>query len=346
MSDSSYTLRDLSLCMIVRDEEHCLERALQSARSHVKEIIVVDTGSMDRTVEIAKKYADRLEVFTWIDDFSAARNYSLNFATQPWILVLDADELMSPDGFSKTEQLIKTDVYDGFYLTQRLYHDEEVASDNWRKVQDQDDFSKGYLGYLENRILRLFRNDPAIRYSGNVHEVVDYAIASNRIGDSGIPIHHYHENEANDSQQHVLRNLAIQEKLITAGKATSRDYLSAGLAHLRTTRNLEKAKRYLITAFELGGDALAGLEAVAEAFYRAGDYEQAVRVYRRLFDIGYRSTAVLNNLSNLLVKMGDLSGAASALTELLNQGIDDQNRKARVEQNLAALQEALNEVQS
>ena len=345
MGKTANTLPPISLCMIVRDEEHCIERALQSAKANVPEIIVVDTGSVDRTIDLAKKHADRLEFFEWVDDFSAARNYSLEFATQPWILVLDADELMSPDGFEKAAELIRTDAHDGFYLTQRLYHDEEVRSDNWHVVQDEDAFSRDYLGYLENRILRLFRNDPAIRYSGKVHEVVDYSIASGRIGESGVPIHHYHENEANNSRQHVLRNLAIQENLITSGKATGREYLSAGMAHMRVTRNLNKARQYLSTAFELGTDALPALEAVAEAFYRAGNHDQAAQVYGRLFAVGHRSAAMLNNLANLLVKRGDLSGAVSALTELLDEGIENPDRRARVEQNLTALRRALTEGQ-
>ena len=78
MSNIAQTLPPISLCMIVRDEEHCIERALQSARAHLPEIIVVDTGSVDRTIDLTKKYADSLEFFEWIDDFSAARNHSLN----------------------------------------------------------------------------------------------------------------------------------------------------------------------------------------------------------------------------------------------------------------------------
>ena len=70
----------LSLCMIVRDEELSLEKTLFTARPHVDEMIIVDTGSTDLTCSIAKKYADRLEYFEWIDDFSAARNYSLGLS--------------------------------------------------------------------------------------------------------------------------------------------------------------------------------------------------------------------------------------------------------------------------
>lgn len=67
MGDPANTLPAISLCMIVRNEVHCIERALQSAKAHVPEIIVVDTGSVDRTIDLAKKYADKLEFLEWVD---------------------------------------------------------------------------------------------------------------------------------------------------------------------------------------------------------------------------------------------------------------------------------------
>ncbi|TVX96100.1 tetratricopeptide repeat-containing glycosyltransferase family 2 protein [Cohnella terricola] len=82
----------ISLCMIVRDEEKLLSRCLESVQSLVDEIIIVDTGSVDRTKEIALRYTDRVYDFEWTNDFSAARNESIRYATGKWILVLDADE--------------------------------------------------------------------------------------------------------------------------------------------------------------------------------------------------------------------------------------------------------------
>ncbi|MFI2855975.1 glycosyltransferase [Paenibacillus sp. JSM ZJ436] len=84
----------ISLCMIVRDEEEVLERCLSSIHRLVDEIIIVDTGSTDRTKEIAAVFADRVVDFTWIDDFSAARNYAFSLATMPYILWLDADDYL------------------------------------------------------------------------------------------------------------------------------------------------------------------------------------------------------------------------------------------------------------
>ncbi len=72
---------ELSLCMIVRDEEACLERCLQSVREAVDEIVILDTGSGDATKAIAARYADRVEDYAWRDDFAAARNASFALAT-------------------------------------------------------------------------------------------------------------------------------------------------------------------------------------------------------------------------------------------------------------------------
>ena len=81
----------LSLCMIVRDAERSLAPALASARPFVDEIVVVDTGSRDGTRDVAREFSARLFEFAWCDDFSAARNHSLEQATGDWILWLDAD---------------------------------------------------------------------------------------------------------------------------------------------------------------------------------------------------------------------------------------------------------------
>jgi glycosyltransferase involved in cell wall biosynthesis len=85
----------LSLALIVKNEARCIARCLGSIHKVVDEIVVVDTGSTDDTVEIARGFGARIERFSWIDDFAAARNYSLQRATGDWILVLDADEYAS-----------------------------------------------------------------------------------------------------------------------------------------------------------------------------------------------------------------------------------------------------------
>ena len=80
--------------MIVRDEEKVLLRCLESLRGEADELIIVDTGSRDKTAEIARKYTDRVYFFPWIDDFSAARNFAFSKASGDYLMWLDADDLI------------------------------------------------------------------------------------------------------------------------------------------------------------------------------------------------------------------------------------------------------------
>ena len=84
----------ISLCMIVKNEEAVLARCLDSVRDAVDEIVIVDTGSTDRTKEIARGYTEKVFDFEWIDDFSAARNYAYAQATMDYQMWLDADDVL------------------------------------------------------------------------------------------------------------------------------------------------------------------------------------------------------------------------------------------------------------
>ena len=88
-------MADISLCMIVRNEEAVLARCLDSIRDEVDEIIIVDTGSSDNTKEIAARYTDKIYDFKWIDDFAAARNFSFSKATMEFAMWLDADDVLT-----------------------------------------------------------------------------------------------------------------------------------------------------------------------------------------------------------------------------------------------------------
>lgn len=85
-------MHPISVCIIAKNEESRIERCLSSVKPYGFEIVVVDTGSTDRTKEIAAKYADQVLDFTWCDDFSAARNFSLRAASNNWIFMIDCDE--------------------------------------------------------------------------------------------------------------------------------------------------------------------------------------------------------------------------------------------------------------
>ncbi len=145
----------LSACLIVKNEEQRLPQCLESLRSLADEIVVVDTGSSDRTIAIAKKYQARVFHFAWCDDFSEARNYAIAQAKGKWILVIDADEVLEQGAIAILQEVIQRDDC----LAVNLLRTEIGAA--------QAPYSL---------VLRLFRNHPAITFTGLYHESIDQSV--------------------------------------------------------------------------------------------------------------------------------------------------------------------------
>ncbi|WP_338441370.1 glycosyltransferase [Synechococcus elongatus IITB4] len=145
-------MANVSLCMIVRDEAELLPRCLASVKDQVDELIVLDTGSRDRTPEIATEAGAKLLHTDWADDFSAARNQAIAAATGDWILVLDADEELIPDAWTE--------------LRPQLDQPEALAFTVLR-----EETQAGQVPY--SRLSRLFRNRLEIRFQRPYHELVD-----------------------------------------------------------------------------------------------------------------------------------------------------------------------------
>jgi len=196
--------------MIVKNEEEHLANCLNSVKDLVDEIIIVDTGSTDRTKEIAESFGAKMFDFEWCDDFSAARNESLKHATGDWVLVLDADEVLAKEDCEVIRNLIQEDV-GGYILIQRNYFKskkdlEYGLKDGLTKGlnikgtgQGEDGFissegdkyteSKSLAGWLETPIVRLFKKSEA-KFLGLVHEDVSSSIES-RIIKCDVVVHHF-----------------------------------------------------------------------------------------------------------------------------------------------------------
>ncbi|MBN1183730.1 MAG: glycosyltransferase family 2 protein, partial [Bacteroidales bacterium] len=97
----------ISVCLIVKDEERFLENCLKNVKDIADEIIIVDTGSTDNTVAIAKKYTDKVYFHTWENSFCKARNQALQYASGDWIFQIDADEEFMKGSGERVRQAIK-----------------------------------------------------------------------------------------------------------------------------------------------------------------------------------------------------------------------------------------------
>ena len=195
--------------MITKNEEKNLSACLDSIKDAVSEIIIVDTGSTDKTKEIAKKYTDKVFDFTWADDFSKARNFSLQKATKDWILVLDADEEMDPKDISSLKELVQKSDAIAYSFMRRNYTDDS-SIDNWIPNDKIYGKAQRFSGYFPSKLVRLFKNDPRIRFEGVVHELTEPSLerieAKTELCE--VPIHHFAYTDA--SSLHKKREYYFQ----------------------------------------------------------------------------------------------------------------------------------------
>lgn len=146
----------ISLCMIVKNEEDVLERCLKSVRDIADEIIIVDTGSSDKSKDIAKKFTELVFDFDWCDNFSLARNFAFSKATKEYCLWLDADDVIMPTDREAFLSLKKT-----------LDPNTDIVMMKYNTAFDEHE-NPVFSYYRE----RLVRNDERYRWSGAVHEAI------------------------------------------------------------------------------------------------------------------------------------------------------------------------------
>ena len=200
----------LSLCMIVKNEEKHLVRCLRSVRDIVDEIIVVDTGSTDRTKDIAKVFGAKVLDFPWTGDFSEARNHSLEQATGDWILILDADEIISARDFAELNDLIHQATKSPIaYSIATKNYTRNVGIMGWVRNTGQYPEEAG-AGWIISRKVRLFMRRKNIFFANPVHELLEESLkqANIPIFTCNIIVHHYGkldvERESQKSEEYYL----------------------------------------------------------------------------------------------------------------------------------------------
>jgi hypothetical protein len=181
--------------LIVKNEEHNLRDCLASLSGSVDEVTVVDTGSEDGTVDIARDFGARVLHFRWTGDFAAARNFAITSCTTRWALYIDADERISASSRLPFRHIIQPD---------------------WLAA---DILLRPKTNYTRYRLARLFRIDPRIRFTGAIHETILPSIeqmtggpASDAVKLTAIEIDHY--GYEGDLRSKHLRNLPLLERCI------------------------------------------------------------------------------------------------------------------------------------
>lgn len=187
-------MTSISLCMIVKNEEDVLERCLQSTDGIFDEIIIVDTGSQDKTKEIASRYTNHVYDYKWTDDFSAARNTSFEKASMEYIMWLDADDVLLEKDRRGLSELKKT-----------LEPSVDMVMMKYNVAFDAQ--GNPTMSYFRERLMR---RDRGYRWQSPIHEVIT---PSGNIIYSPIAITHRKLHPSDPD-----RNLRIFEKMITENK--------------------------------------------------------------------------------------------------------------------------------
>lgn len=191
----------ISICMIVKNEEKNLERCLESIIELVKlrfaEIIIVDTGSTDNTIDIAKKYTDKVYLHKWKNDFSEARNYSISMAKGEYIFILDADEELESDGLRKIIDFFNKEDYESYCA---LYF----------KEKNFMDFSLKEYGVFTRAFI--FKNTKDFCYFGAIHEQPN--IKGKRMNLDIYILHYGYINDKKLQEEKYKRNITMLKEEI------------------------------------------------------------------------------------------------------------------------------------
>ncbi|MDL2248968.1 glycosyltransferase [Tyzzerella sp. OttesenSCG-928-J15] len=270
----------ISLCMIVKNEEDNLDACLSTVYDIVDEINIVDTGSTDKTVEIARKYTDRIFFFEWINDFSAARNFSFSKATKEYIMWLDADDVI----YETDREKLKA-------LKNSLNKKTDIVLMDYRYKKDE--FGNIVINQKRERLIK---RSLGLKWSGRIHEGLPL---EGKIFSSDIGIDHEH-NKPDVSQK---RNLQILEEIIGTPEETMKD-LYYYAKTLYTEGEDDKALPFFIKFVELNKThKLPAMDAYLALYYiylKKQDYEKAYLVLAE-------NDSLLNNYSEYYCSLGKFS---------------------------------------
>ncbi|MBU5611478.1 glycosyltransferase [Geomonas azotofigens] len=309
----------ISVCMIVKDEAQNLAAALDSVRTLADELVVVDTGSIDRTRDIARIFGARLFDFPWTGSFAAARNFSLAQATGDWILVLDADEVLAPTDLGPLADLARKGGRIAYSFTTRNYT-HELARRGWVANGGEYPEQERGCGWTGSDKVRLFPNLPPLRFEGAVHELLEPSLLREEIPIHAcdVPVHHYGklDQAANRAKQEFYYRLGVQ-KLEETG--ASHEAL-AELARQATELGL------LDEAEQLWQRLLREKPEQAEAYFNlgylhlaSGDYRQARSYALRGVELAPDLKEAAFNLAKCELYLGQVAAALTRCRGMLHQ---------------------------
>jgi tetratricopeptide (TPR) repeat protein len=313
--------------MIVKNGGNDLRLCLQSVAGLVSQIVLADTGSTDNTLAIAKEFGATVVPFPWTNNFAEARNAALEPITTDWVLVLDADEELSPEAVSAIPALLRNSQGVGGYLLRiRNYLPErhvQFRSSTSVPNKDQIPRARHALSWAEHELCRLFKRDPAIRYMGRVHEVVEHAIVRSglRVEHSELSILHF--GQLANPEVHARKALLYRDlgrAKVEEEPRNAMAWFELGGIELSRFNNQPVAMQCLQTAVALEARLLDAWILLFYLHDSRGEYDLAFAVYSRLVAMNAMIPFnIVQRCGDYLHDRGQLDKARNCYRQALDQ---------------------------
>jgi len=309
----------LSLCAIVKNEQHCIEQMLASVRGIATQLVVVDTGSTDKTRERASAAGAQVVEYEWRNDFAAARNFSISYATQPWILVLDADEALDPTSRDSLVELLSGPPQ--VCWLQRRHFCSEISTLSYAPVAPEHPAAQlGARSYYSTHDLRLFPNQPGIRYTGAVHESAEDSVRALglQLLTTDIIINHFgHLGSAEKREKKAALYLSLAREKVAANPDDWRTWYQLGV-ELQSHQGHREAIEHFRHALTTVPDFSPLWRELGKSLYALGMRRESIECLTKSLSFDSNCMMTWGALGTVLLEEGNLHEAEQCFGVILS----------------------------
>ncbi|MCB9059278.1 MAG: glycosyltransferase [Calditrichae bacterium] len=300
--------------MIVKNEERYIRDCLESIKDVADQLVIIDTGCTDDTIRIAGEYNAEVHSFKWIDDFSAARNASIKYARNNWILWLDADERLKPESIPLLKEIISRNQHPVIYNVQ-IENETNDAADA--------QLSTAY---------RLFPNNYGIGFKNRIHEqlTVSKNLKIKSVNSQIILKHLGYALQGQEKNNKDLRNLFLLEKMVGENPADAYTHYTYG-QQLSLVDNYQKAlihfeKAYALKQFD---KALSGslLNVLSETYLKLNNLDKALYFARKSIQNIPNQTSAYYMVYRICEKKQEFSEAIAAIDSIIKNNHNKDQRE-------------------
>ncbi len=315
----------LALSMIVKNGASDLAYCLASVHGIANEIVIADTGSGDGSPEIARQFGARVFSIPWEDDFSRARNLSLSQVQSDWVLILDADERLDASAKEHLAALLANKRVAGYQVAIRNWV-ASLSTTLWdRSARANDgsyDAARAFPGFIDHENVRLFRRNPAIYFTGRVHETVGWRIqdTGGTIATSPLLIHHM--GMVRDAQERARKIKFYRDlgKLKVADMpANAQAHFELGVSELENFGNIREALASFEKACQLNPKFGVAWFFLGVCHFKLGEFPHALDCFQRAERFSHTTALNAELTGDTYYNLGDFPAAGTCYRRALKR---------------------------